>query len=86
MKNNIYNQILEHFETADGALTIEQSYDMTSPGAMDNLERESAEAWRAVRDLSLNYNIEAKHSARRVDLFDGQEEIDEVNVTWVFWK
>ncbi len=85
MKNNntIYNDILEHFETRDDVLVIQQSYDMRALGAMDQLEYDSAAAWRAVRDLSLNYNIEAKHEAYRTDFDD---EVSTVRVEWKFWK
>lgn len=83
MTKDMYDDILEHFETDDGVLEIEQSYDMTVEGALDTLEMDSAKAYRAVRDLSLNYDIQARHEAKRVG---DEEEINSVNVVWNFWK
>lgn len=83
MKYDMYDEILEHFETNDGVFEIEQSYDITVEGALDTLETDSAKAWRAVRDLSLNYDVQARHTTKRSG---PEEEINSVRVVWSFWK
>lgn len=86
MTNDIYQDIVDHFSDANRkntVLEIMYDYDLTVEEAYIQIERDSAAASQAVKDLGLDYTIDAKHYSK---VKGGTEIVNSVDILWKFWK
>jgi hypothetical protein len=74
-------ELLEKIE-AGGWYAFEEEYDLRNEGSLQQLDDDSAIAMEVVRELDLNYGINAKHWATVVD---DRSLTDMVTVKWKFW-